>query len=341
MFLKFFDMINFRTEDSKMKKFFILAAFLVAAGLVYFIANKPSSKLKIGLVVPIEHQALKDISEGFKEEIGRQFKNTPYDLDILNAQGDKSLLKSIIDKLQRQNYDVVAAIGTEATLMAATVIKTKSLVGLDVTGEVNQQQKNITGILESKVAPCFEFLKLSLPDLKKVTVIYSASEKISKQIEDLIKIASEHQIELQPLMVQGLVDLYSISKFIDPRSNVIFILKDNVIVSGIPTLAKTAQDLKIPLFTCDEGSVISGAATGLGNKEKDIGVKGGEITGEILIRKKTPADIPLEPLQKFVVFLNLNAAQSQGLNVSHLKKAAQEKNYPIELVGKGEKNARS
>jgi putative ABC transport system substrate-binding protein len=323
-----------------MKKFFILAAFLVAAGLVYFIANKPSSKLKIGLVVPIEHQALKDITEGFKEEIDRQFKDTAYDLDVLNAQGDKSLLKSIVDKLQRQNYDLVAAIGTEATLMAATVIKTKPLIGLDVTSEANQQQKNMTGILESKIAPCFDFLKLSLPGLKKVTVIYSASEKISKQIEDLLKMANEHRIELQPLMIQGLVDLYSISKFIDPHSNAIFILKDNTVASGVPTLAKTAQDLKIPLFTCDEGSVNSGAAAGIGNKEKDIGIKGGEIAGKILVHKKAPSAIPFEPLQKFVVFLNLDAAQRQGLNVSDLKKAAQEKSYLIELTGKGEKNAR-
>jgi putative ABC transport system substrate-binding protein len=132
-------------------------------------------------------------------------------------------------------------------------------------------------------------------------------------------------------MIQSLADLYVLAQTVDQDTNAIFIAKDHLVASGAPSLAQVASKFKIPLITSDNGSVIAGAAVAIGNKESDIGRRGGEIAIQLLEGAK-PKDIPMLPLSTYTVFVNGEAIQKQGLTLEKIQIAARTLGHPLEMV---------
>lgn len=311
-----------------MKKIAIMA-LLAAAGL--FLAQKlittNDATRAIGIVVPVEHQAMDEMTRGFREVVEAKYGDTVR-IDIVNAQGDPNIQKSILELFKQQNYAVVAVIGTDASLMAMNTIKTLPVIAMDVTDQVQQTQDNVTGVRESAITPSLAFLKAFKPNLKKLTMVYSASDKNTNMVKELTQVANSEGVTVQPLMIQSLPDLYILNRAIDADSELIFIAKDHLVASGAPSLAKIAQEQNIPFITSDEGSVIAGATAAMGNKEVDIGRRSGEIAIAIL-EGKPARDIPIGPLETFSVFIN---KEHQAENPA-IEKAAQALGYPLEEVG--------
>ncbi len=345
------------------KKFnlFILAA-IATIGLYHCLglASNPESNpatvkktMIIGILMPMDHVALRDIVAGFKESVHDELKkmnklnNNKINSDKLtnqvnaddvkiivqNAQGDMNIQRSILQQFVRQNVDLIVPIGTTATQMTATVAKDKSILSLAANVEEGQRLKekikNITGVVD-EIGPekPLEFLLKAKPGIKKVTLLYSSSEKVFPEVALAETIASKKGIKLQKLMIQALPELYTISRLIDKESEAIFILKDHMIVSGIKTLTQEALKRKIPVVSSDEGSVKEGAAFALGIPEKEIGVAGGVIAAQILSGTEA-SNLPIKILDNLTIFYNPSACQSQNVDINQLKSSALVHGYKI------------
>lgn len=314
-----------------MKKIFILMAAMAAVALCFLLLkDERGVKSKIALILPVEHQALTEMMEGFTEEL----KSLEQDLEVIvqNAQGDPNLMKAMMNQAQRQSYKIIVTVGSEATLMAQNTIKDIPLIGLDVTAAVQQNQDNLTGTRESSVEESFNILKLIKPTLKKVTVIHSASEKAVQQMKTLQDYAHQQGITVQLLMVQTMPELYTMRKQIAPDSEVLFIVKDHLVVSAVPTLLESAEELKIPLISCDEGSVKKGVALAFGVSESDIGRKGAQLAQKILKEGVSPKTLEMIPMPAQTVFVNRSSAQNQGLSVETLQKDLQARGMRVIFV---------
>lgn len=312
-----------------MKKLIIIASLclLSMAGikLVRSKIAKPSEK--VGILVPMEHQALTDMVEGFKEALVGEYGGE-IEIDVQNAQGDQIIQKAIINRFGSVDYRVVAAIGTATSQMMLKSIRNKPVVCLDVTEDFSKTIKNATGLLEAKVKPSFDFLLKFKPEIKSFTVIYSTLEKIHGQVAELKHLAQEKGIKVQAIMVQNISDLYTIGRQINAESEAILILKDHVVVSGVASLAKTAAKMKIPLIASDDGSVKGGAAFALGNSEKQIGFEGGKIAVKLLSGIK-PEQIKMKPVANQSLFIKSSACKKQGVSLKALTLAAGSKNEII------------
>ncbi|MGN6670710.1 MAG: ABC transporter substrate-binding protein [Candidatus Nucleicultricaceae bacterium] len=314
------------------RRFTLLSVILVIVGFFAFKDHFVKDTKNITLVVPVEHQALTEMAEGFGAVIRASLKDQNYDLLIVNAMGDRHVMHSLIEQAERRHDAVVATIGTELTLMAAHTLKTIPVVGLDVTTAVTQSEDNITGVYEGKIEPGFAFLRNVLKDLKKVAVLYSPTDKIEQQIASLEKSAAEQGIQLQKIVVQSLADLYTLSNHIDADAGALFILKDHLLASGAATLKTIAEKRHIPFIASDEGSVVKGAAFAVGNSESDIGRIAAELVVDVVNGKK-PKDIKMQPASDFQVFYNAVAAQEQGVDLAHLKSVAEQQGYRTNQKG--------
>jgi ABC-type uncharacterized transport system substrate-binding protein len=310
----------------------LLSVVLVIGGFFAFKDHFLKGSKNITLVVPVEHQALTEMAEGFGSIIRASLKDQAYDLLIVNAMGDRHVMHSLIEQSERRQDAVVATIGTELTLMAAHKLKSIPVVGLDVTTAVAQSQDNITGVYEGKIEPGFAFLHKVFPNVKKVAFLYSPTDKIEQQIVSLEKSAAEYGVELQKIVVQSLADLYTLSNHIDADAGALFILKDHLLASGASTLKSIAEKRHIPFIASDEGSVVAGAAFAVGNSESDIGRIGAALVVDIINGKK-PKDIKMQPASDFQVFYNAAAAQGQGIDLVHLKSVANQQGYRINQKG--------
>ena len=177
-----------------------------------------------------------------------------------------------------------------------------------------------------------EFLKTAFPQIQKISLIYSASEKVAKELPILDAAANRRNIKLQKLMVQTLPELYTIGGAIAADSEAVFILKDHLIVSGIQTVAQQAAKRGIPVMTSDEGSVSGGGAFAIGVKEAQIGKQGAQMIKQVL-GGVAPRDIPPQPLKgPFPLFINRQACGQQNIDVKALAQKAEILGYPIEYT---------
>lgn len=310
-----------------------LACLSLVVALCFMIscyAEKPQQNVKkIGIIIPIEHQALNEIVQGFQNTL-RQLYKQPIKFKIGNAQGDPNLQHAIITQMRDANYDLIVPISTATTQMTASIVNTQPIVGLAV--DTNDRKNNLAIVndeLDKK--PGIAFIHKIYPQLQNITLVHSASNRIFSEIKQIENASKLCHIVLHRLMIQNLADLYSTSRAIPTNTQAILILKDNIVASGIVTLAQVAKERKIPLITSDEGTVKKGAGFAIGVRETDTGIEGAKLAAQIL-QGAVPGMLPVVKLTNSTVFVNIKALADEGQDVEKIKLVAKQLGYPLEII---------
>lgn len=316
-----------------MKKLLILACCLAIGALAISLekTQTATSGKHIGIVVPVEHQAMEDMVAGFKAQL-QSSQESPVYIEVLNAQGDLGIQRAMIEKLARQHIDVIATIGTDVSLMAINQVKDTPILGMDVTSQVHQGlAKNVTGVKESAIDPSYTFIRQAFPKAKKIAMVYSASDKNYQMVKAFSQLAAKDKVQVQEVMIQSMAEMYVLAKTIESDVDAIFIAKDHQVASGAPILAQVAEELKIPFISSDEGSVIAGATLALGNKETDIGKRAGRVA-ERLLKGENPAEIAIEPVPEMTIFINAERFEKLPIDRARLEALSKDLSYPIEFL---------
>jgi len=308
---------------------FILIAGILMALIAIFYPKSKSAAYNIGIVLPIAHVALDDIVSGFQSELLKEMGGEKVNIEVQNALGDINLQKSAINKFINQHVDLLVPVTTSTTQMAINLAP-KDINILFLAADISkdsaiaEQNPKLMGVNdEISIELQAQFIHKAMPELKKIALVYSASDKFFTGAEIFIKAALKEGISVQKLMVQNVSELYTVSKRIENDVGAIFMLKDSIVASGIATLVQQADERRIPLITSDEGTNKSGGAFALGVIEKDIGRQGGVMAAPFLKDKKI-AGARIENVSRILVFVNNEACARQGLDPAQVLRAASE-----------------
>lgn len=311
-----------------MKQFKIsMLAAMSAISLSAIAAPAPKT---IGILVPIALPAMDQIVSGFESEIKATYKG-PVTFIVKNAQGNTSIQQSILQEFQQNKVDIIAPIGTDATQMAAHMIKDQPIIA--IAAEMPKgNNSNVTNVLDEISVPTqIKFIHNALPNLKNMTLIYSDDDRIFADAAAAMSAAQKNNIHMQKLMIEQLPDLYTVQQHIAPNTQAIFALKDEMVVSGISALVQQAERNHMAVIASDDGSVGNGAAFALGVGESDIGKYSAKAAVKML--NGTPANkIPSYTMTQYSVFINPAAAAKQGIDVNALKTAAKKAKYAVDLI---------
>lgn len=311
-----------------------LLPLLLVQGQIY--AATENKSVTIGIVAPVAIPAMTQIIDGFKDELAKTYPGHIHFI-VSNAQGDINIQRSILQQFKAKNVDMVVPVGTATAQMANAINTTQPIVSLAAQFTTKQRNrfrnKNITNILdEVKVSTQLKFIHTAFPHLKKLSLVYSPNDHIFPQVKQAQNIAKQYGIAIQPLMIQGLPQLYTVSKQIASDSQAIFILKDELVVSGINTLVKQAAQRKLILIASDDGSVQSGADFAVGVSEKMIGIGGAKLAMRVL-QGMSPSKIPVHIMTHYQVFVSPGYEHSKtfanNLTFNKVKAAAKVFNYPL------------
>lgn len=278
--------------------------------------NAVLKPLQIGILIPMEHAALRDIVAGFEAVVRAHYPNRSIHFNVQSAQNDIKLQRSIIELFAGQKIDMIVPVGTSATQMTLALVKEQPIVSLAAQyTEADRQKrafKNMTGVLdEISGKKKLAFIKAIMPQIKTITLIsHSGNEKNYAEIAELKTESKAFGIALQTLMIQVLPELEIVARAILPDTEAILIGKDHLLASGIRMLIPIAASRGILLMTSDEGTVAEGATVALGVSERMIGEEGGKLAIKVLDGYPIK-DLPMQEMQTLAVFYNPSAQQEK------------------------------
>ncbi len=293
-------------------------------------SQENKNQVTIAILTPISHPSLEKMEQAFIQTM-EEHNPGKYHFDTFNAQGNKTLMRSEIDEIIRQNFDLVFTVGTTATQMASEIFSKKNLTTPIVFTAVNNPSekygRTITGVKE--LLNFKEEITILLhykPELKNLLLVYNPSEPgLQKDQQEISRILKEQNIGLITVEAFQSNEIKAkVSPFIK-EADAVVVLKDNTVVSGLEALIKLCDQNQVPLMASDLDSPDRGAAFGYGVYEIDFGIEGAKKALQILEQDIPPSQIPVTPVSKFALRINHVAAVRQGINPSLLPAKEQEK----------------
>jgi putative tryptophan/tyrosine transport system substrate-binding protein len=323
----------------------------------------------VGIILPMEHRALREIVDGFKAALSERYRR-PLQFKVVSANNDVNMQRALIEQMRDQKYDLIVPVTTGTAKMAASLVKHIPLVALAaeysdterqqqrLQGQQNQQRRRDqqaqqdcnVAVVNDEIDKLLivDFMRQVYPQLHKISLVHGVFDKAFKEAERVAAAVAmaempsygangrvRHGIVLQRLMVHNLSELYSVGMAVAADSEAILVLKDSLIASGIHTLVKIAQQRRIPLVTADDGTVKEGASFAVGVEERQIGAEGGVLAAQILSGKVAHAcQLPIVVMSAPTVFVNPAAQTAQSLQ--QLRTVARRLHYRLEIVGQAE-----
>lgn len=319
--------------------------FIALCFITFVISNILNTALaiNIGVLVPLQHQALDEITMGIKEVINeynsKQIKSKQIKVTVVNAQGDQTLLRQLIMQMKKNNIDYFMPIGTSTTQMCVSLIKNKHIIG--VAAEIDHSQlkpkdRKRISFVSDKITPTdiLKLIKNFIPKIKRIGLIYSNSEKIFPEVEQARIFCKKNNMNMFFKKVNTVSEIYQFGQSLIKDTDALLVFKDNLIVSGITGLVKLAKQNKKLLITEDDGSVKNGANFALGVPEKKIGTIAAQLLLKIL-KNGFREEYKMVIIDDISIFYNpITLKYQEYINQDDLKKIAKTLSYKIYSISK-------
>jgi putative tryptophan/tyrosine transport system substrate-binding protein len=235
-----------------------------------------------------------------------------------NAQGDLSMITTILQSLKSQNVDLIITNSTPCMVAAAQSVSTIPVVFTVAFSPEQVKMKstpsNLYGIYDPlDVAGFVTMMQECLPGLKRVGLPYNNSEPNAEYSANVFTTEFEKRgIEVVKTTINSANDLVMAGQYLKSQNpDAIIVAADNTVYMGLNVLGKMASESKIPLFVTDPNQAEKGAAIGMGVNYEHWGYLSGLKAVEIL--KGRAIQQPIEPITKLELLINKKACEAQGL----------------------------
>ncbi|MFC0274585.1 ABC transporter substrate-binding protein [Metabacillus herbersteinensis] len=282
--------------------------------------------ITIGATQIVEHPSLDQAYEGFKAAITENgFENAEFDLQI--AQGDMNNSQTIAQNFAGDKVDLIFANSTPSAQSALNATKEIPILFTSVTDPVGAQLveamekpgDNITGTSDTFPDATTNTVKFidEQTEAKTVGLIYNSGEQNAEvQVENVEKAMEGTDLKPVKVSVSTSAEVKQAAESLIGRVDVLFVVKDNTVVSALESVVAVANDHDIPLFVGETDSVERGGFAAYGVDYYKLGYQTGEMAVQILKGEKTAADIPVVyPDQELKLVINKKAAEEQGVEL--------------------------
>lgn len=295
----------------------------VSVALLLLVACRQENRqqISIAILTPVTHPSLLQIEKAFKETL-EHAEPGKYAFTTYNAQGNKTLMRSEVEEMMSNKYALVLTVGSSASQMTRAVFAAKGIVTPIVFTCVNDPRSlglvgeaNVTGVEEllNFEKGLGALLKLK-PNVKQLLLVYNPSEPgLQKDRDQIEELAHKQGLKLTTVEIFQTNEIKSKSEPFMQGTDVVIVLKDNTVVSGLDALIKLCNSYKVPLMASDLDSPARGAAFAYGVYESEFG-KEAALKVLQMLRDKQPIErLSVTPINHFELLVNKQAALMQGI----------------------------
>jgi len=256
-----------------MKKYSLVsfvAVITLTAGLVVYHVNKNnnfySATYRIAIFEPASHPSMNEIAQGFIETMRKNSDKT-YSFTRYNANGNATLMRSQGEEIIHQNYDLVMTIGTNATKTMHELTTKKHLtmpivfaaisdpVKAGIVASLSSSGNNVTGVQDMPhYAQQIDKLLELKPTTKNILLVYDPVAKggdHKSEVQHITTLLNKKNIHAHYAEVFQANEIQSKVQPLLANNDVVMILTDHTVVSGVDSLITLCNRYHVTLFTSE------------------------------------------------------------------------------------------
>lgn len=306
----------------------ILLVGMMLAGLLTGCSNggaKDADKTyRIGVVQPMDHPSLNLIRDTIESELTALGYDDKVELVFKNANGDMSLLPSLMQELINSEVDILVPIATPSAQAAASSTQTIPIVFSAVSNPIeaglvsafDKTDKNITGVSNAiAIEDIFALAKELTPEVKTFGFIYNSSEiNSSAGIARAKAYCDANGILYKEATITSTADLQQVALSLVGNVDAFFTPNDNTVASAMATYMQVAMDAKLPTYVGADSMVKDGAMATVGIDYSVLGKQTAAMVARI-IDGETIAENPVEQIAEYANMINVKTAEALGVTI--------------------------
>ncbi|MGB8951472.1 MAG: ABC transporter substrate-binding protein [Candidatus Aminicenantales bacterium] len=310
--------------------------FLLLSGVIFFCCQKPEPSLyTIGILQVVESPTVSEVRKGFIQALEDQGLQEGVDvrLTIRNGQGEISEVQNIAQEFVKNKVDMIVALSTPSLQAALIATQRIPIIFSSVANpyltragtSATDHLSNVTGVASTgPIQQTLAFIKEVLPSIRRIGTLWTPSELNSEYYLELTRdAAAQLGFEVIAVPITNTNEILLAAQIlINKKIDAIYQISDNTINTSFEAIGKVAEENAIPLFGGFPLSTHLGACAAMGWDFFDMGYKGGLIAVRVK-NGESPAGIPFQSMSDIKLYLNLAAAEKQGVRFSEevLKRA--------------------
>ena len=301
--------IYFIKGERQMKKLNLLSLPLLAMSMMAF-GGCSNNAYSIGVLFPVEHDALKLAATGFKEALvdAGLVEGKDFSMNEKNAGGDEAALQTMAkDLVISSSMTLGLGTGASKALQSAAVDngKTNPVLFTAVTDPVGaklvESAENgsgfVTGASDAQpISLQLGLIKEIIPDADKIGIIYTQSEENSVvQANQAEAIAKSLGLEVVRGTVTGPSDIASQANYLAGVSDIdaLYVPTDNNIAANMNAIKEACNTYNV-LSICGEfGEVKSGGHISYSFDYEMLGKETGKLAVDIIKNGKQAKELPV------------------------------------------------
>lgn len=312
-----------------MNKNIVLFSLLIIVGCAYvasFVSLKKETgaqPIRIAIFQPATHPALDEIAQGFIDTM-QDGTSLQYKFDRYNGNGNKILMQAQAQEILQAHYDLIFTIAVGCSVTIKDLCKKKQnqtpvvFTAVDDPVKLDLQGSTITGVIDQSNYPeQLDLLCAIVPSIKKLLLVYDQSQAsgLEKDKNQIRSILQEKGIALSCVEILNIGEIAQKVTGSMDSTDVVMVLKDNTVVSGIDSLIILCERYHVPLLATDLNSGIKGAALAYGIYEAESGIQAAHQAKLIVEGGQSPSQIPVIAVKNMKMKINCKHAQAQGLHI--------------------------
>ncbi|WP_409227567.1 ABC transporter substrate-binding protein [Gudongella sp. SC589] len=301
-----------------------VVAMVVLTGCTAPGEAKENERYRIGIVQPVDHPSLNRSRDSMVEELERLGMGDRVEITMQNANGDMSLLQSIMQNLIGERVDMIVAIATPAAQAALSSTSDIPIVFAAVSNPVeaglvkdpSKPEGNVTGVSNSiPVEDIIELSKVLTPDVKTYGFLYNSSEiNSAASIDNTKEYCDREGIPYREVSITSTADIQQAVSSLVGQVDALFTPNDNMVASAMATYSQVATEAGIPIYVGADSMVADGGLATVGIDYNLLGEQTGRMIARI-IDGESIGENPVETVSEYANVINVGIADKLGVRI--------------------------
>lgn len=311
----------------------ILALLLGLCGLIVVEGcrrvDNETKKRKVGVTYIVHHPLLEQARQGFMDTLESEGFVEGENLTVYfqSAQGEAAAANQIVSDFLGKDVDLIYTISTPSTKAAVEKTKTIPIIfsavtdpkGSGIVADMDNPGGNVTGYSNYCAADQhMRFLRLVLPNAKKIGIPYNPGEPSAASSVDIIKpAAKEAGIEIFTASAPNTAAVADAVASLMDKCDAIYIVPDNTMGAAINVVADICSRRGIPMLSSESDTVMNKQAlASITVDHYKMGQDAGKMAVAVLRENKKPGEMPVITNKHPVIHVSRSMAEKLGITFS-------------------------